>query len=575
MTAAIIEKKPLCADQRFNLLVIAVLLGFGIYQSILYFGHKPVPNTDFPGFLHQGRVLVSLKLPTHFKIPPGLGILQVGMSKLISGPHPHLTAGWLLNAVLHPLTLILLWLVGRRIVGNGTAVWIAILAIINAQVIELMGEPIVETLFLFCILLTFYFIFRPSYWSYLLAALTTMVRYDGATLILIALVMDLIRRKEKKERVRALIYAALAGLPLALWMLGTLINWQAQGGTHYLQELGAASGGRVVVLEFLEVLWKVGFSPLLLWMPKASPAALEALSVCSRVAAAAGFLFGVGYGLYHRRWKVAALVFFCFMYIMVHAIHSFLYFRFCVPVSWILLFVCWYGFQSFWKLLNEKMKIPNGAVVAAQALVLLVSAVWFTTLLKKLPVLAHVSTRSVSLPYVTIGVIAILFLGRSVIYRFGHFRTDLVAVGLVCLMATSNQFNLARIVGNGDRDNEFKELADWYVSTVAPGGKIICSKSNIMWVFHPEMKNNFVNFWNITAATPAEFQRKCREKGVTIVAWDSWLGTREESRYYKLWHLDNIAALSLPRSIGPYEFVKRFENKHYKDRFINVFRLKP
>ena len=123
--------------------IIVILLAFGIYQSVLYFGHKIVPNSDFPAFVRVARQLLSFEVPSSFKRVPVLGILQIGLSKFVSGDHPELTAGWLLNAILHPLSIVLLYLVGKRFLGY-RAVWFALIAGINPWILNLFREPIAE-----------------------------------------------------------------------------------------------------------------------------------------------------------------------------------------------------------------------------------------------------------------------------------------------------------------------------------------------------------------------------------------------------------------------------------------------
>jgi len=45
-------------ERYFGFLVIAALLVFGIYQSVLYFGHKVVPISDFPDIVRVGHDLL-------------------------------------------------------------------------------------------------------------------------------------------------------------------------------------------------------------------------------------------------------------------------------------------------------------------------------------------------------------------------------------------------------------------------------------------------------------------------------------------------------------------------------------
>ena len=151
------EKTELLSDlsvkeKYFEIFIIMVLFAFGVYHSVLYFGHQVVPNSDFTAFVRTGHELLSFQLPSSYKRAPILGLLQASLSYLVTGQHPDLTAGWLLNAILHPFNIVLLWLVGKRIVGRA-ALWIAIIAIINPWVIQLLAEPIAETTLLFFILL--------------------------------------------------------------------------------------------------------------------------------------------------------------------------------------------------------------------------------------------------------------------------------------------------------------------------------------------------------------------------------------------------------------------------------------
>ena len=199
-------------QKHFEVFVIVALLAFGAYHSILYFGHKIVPTSDFPDLFKVGRDILSFQLPSRFKQAPVLGMLQFILSHFVGGQHPPLTAGWLLNAILHPFNLILLWLVGKRIVGK-SALWFAIIAILSPWVMRMLTDPLVETTLLFFILLTFHFIFKRSNWSYLFASITTMVRYEGAVLIMLAFVMDMISSQNRKARIRAFLYAFFAFVP--------------------------------------------------------------------------------------------------------------------------------------------------------------------------------------------------------------------------------------------------------------------------------------------------------------------------------------------------------------------------
>ena len=159
-----------------------------------------------------------------------MGILQNLLVFVSWGSPPELTAGWLLNAILHPFTVVLLWLVGRRIIGR-SAVWFALIASINPWTIYYLTEPIGETPYLFFILLTLYLIFLRSRWAYLAASVTTMVRYEGAALILAAFVADIIHRKDRRDVIKAVVYSFLASLPLVIWLILTALHGRGRDRT--------------------------------------------------------------------------------------------------------------------------------------------------------------------------------------------------------------------------------------------------------------------------------------------------------------------------------------------------------
>ncbi|RKY21436.1 MAG: hypothetical protein DRP62_07975, partial [Planctomycetota bacterium] len=59
-----IEPDQLAKRERyFEYFLVAMLLAFGIYQSILYFGHKIVPNSDFPAIIRVGYQILSFQIP--------------------------------------------------------------------------------------------------------------------------------------------------------------------------------------------------------------------------------------------------------------------------------------------------------------------------------------------------------------------------------------------------------------------------------------------------------------------------------------------------------------------------------
>ncbi len=562
-----IEKDTAKKGRYFTIFVFVVLLAFGAYHSVVYFGHQVVPNPDFVGFNSVGHQLWSLQLPTNYKRAPVVGLLQVPLSFLVGGRHPDLTASWLLNALLHPFNLILLWLVGRKVVGK-SALWLAVIAIINPWVIKMLTESLAETTLLFFVLLTFYFIFRGSKWCYLFASITTMVRYEGAALILAAFVMDMIKDKNKRERICAFVYSVLAFIPLGLWLLGTFLHSDMEGSGHYFDFINM---GRLKnAADVLNMLRQVTFVPLCAF-PTYSTSTEQVVLYLSKILAIVSFVWGCFYGLFKRRWEILALLIFLVPYMFIHMIYTFSVSRFYTTVSWIVLFISWFGIQSIWGLINKNERIARPVVVILQLFIFIAAAAWLSGLCSILPKVIAMSSVSISMLYVAIGVVAVILVGHVIFYKTKRLWSTFVVSLVICQLIVSNQFKLIHLIGNGELNLEFKLLGDWCVANSKPGEKILTTMPSIVRIFAPEYRDSLVHTGSIKAGGPREFAAGCFEKDITYLAWDSRMGLHTTSYYHTDWGLKNIRMLAKPKSIGPYKFITQLRVS--ESQFINVFRL--
>jgi hypothetical protein len=591
-------------ERYFEFFLIAALLSFGVYQSVLYFGHKVVPISDFPDIVSVGHRLLSFKLPFRFMQAPVVGILQALLSHLVGGQNPDLCAGWLLNAILHPLNLVLFWCVGKRImgraesctgrpkaaliepafsrppsVGGGSALWFAIIAIINPWVIYMLTEPIIETPLLFFSLVTFYFIFKRSKLAYVFASIATVVRYEGASLIMAAFVIDLFYSENRRQRIHAVLYSVLATVPLALWLLGTFLAWKP-GSSHYLEVLfskeyakGFAQpvGGRTGILLHMRLLWLVGFRPLLMPYPGASEAFVEMLWKLSQTIAIASFFFGSVYGLCKRRWEILVLLLFFVPYFLLHAFYPYPLQRFHSTIFWIATLICLFGLQSVWKLIDRNGLAPRALVVILQIVVAVISVLWLVSLISYLPKISAVSPRSVRLPYVAMFLTGLIFAGRLYVYKFRNFLRELSILVFVCLIIVSNQFTLVGLIGDGQQDKEFKLLADWFVTNARPGEKMGVYMAGIVKMFAPKVAEYIVGLPK--TGSPEEFVKACYDQNITYVVWATREGAREDHTGYRQAGLhENIKQLATPKNTGPYQFVTQVGSER---GYVNIFRLQP
>jgi hypothetical protein len=578
--AGLLNAEELAKRERyFSFFLAAALLCFGIYHSVLYFGHTIIPISDFPAFFQTGKELLSLHAPSSYKRGPVLGVLQVLLSYLVDGRYPDLTAGWLLNAVLHPFNLLLFWLVGREIIGR-PAVWFAIIAILNPWVLYMLTEPIVETTLLFFVLLSFYLMFRRSRWCYLFASIASMSRYEGAMLIAAAFVMDMIYAKNRRERILAFVYSATASAPLGIWILATFLSWDAQTSSdHYFKIFGADSEysklligsykDKVGVALHMKLEWRTGFQSLLTPYPEAGKDFGEVVQKLSKTLAAGGFFFGCIYGLCKRQWKILALLIFFVPYFAAHAMFPAPLPRYHMTIFWIALLISWFGLQNIWKLIDKDNRVPRLFVYLLQAMVVIIALVWVAGLFPYLPQAASISPTSASVPYVATAVTALILGVRIYIHKFKYLLRELAIFTLLGLVFISNQFALASILGDGQREIEFKLLGDWFADNAKPGEKMGLYMAGVVKTFAGKYADNVVGLPK--ADSPSEFVEACYKENITYVVWATREGLSNDHADYRGGNLHtNIALLGEPRNIGPYKFVTQVGTKR---GFVNIFRL--
>ncbi len=576
-------------EKYLNIFIILLLVGFGVYLSVLYFGHQTVPNSDFPAFVKTGHEFLAFlssfgaeKIGS-FKRAPGLGVLQVQLSHLVGGRHPELTAGWLLNAILYPLTILLLYLIAREFLGKA-AVWFALLFGVNPWSLHMLREPIVETSLIFFSVLTLYSILKRWPLRYFLAAAATMIRYEGAALIVAAFLMDIIEAKTWRRRILALVYSTLASLPMTLWLVG-MHNEQGIDGVsamHYVRNY--STGRERVIGQFAGHVWQVGVES---FFRATTPSSSQALFAISKCALFICLILAVIYMLLKKQWKVLAPLSIFVSYFFVHALRTNTRTRYAMPIGWLAVLLCLYGLFAVWRLINANDpcdddkkhrilfngRVPRSIVTGLQVILLIAAAVWVCLLVPDLPRLEPYSRRSASVPCVAMGVVVAVTLGHIFVYKSKFLLRHISVAALMFLMIVSNQFTLAGMVGNGDKDKEFKMLADWYVANAKPGEKMISTLPHVVRLFAPKYHKHFISTSSVTAQTPQEFVQNCYKKNITYIAWDSRIWLRHNYSYYKRWKIGSTRMLAKPKDVEPFfEFVDVIKNNERK--FINIFRLR-
>ncbi len=569
-----VEKKK---ELYFEIGVLVILTVFASYKAAALFGAYQVPSPDFPGFVKVGSKILNFQLPDNYMRAPVVGMLQVMLSRFITDDHPLLTAGWLLNAILSAANVILVWRIGKRLIGKA-AIFLAIITMLNPWIMRSQVNPVAEITMVFFILMSFLFIFRNSYWAYLFASIGTMVRYECVALILIAFLMDMAVRKTKKERLLALAFSVIASVPFLLWMLGTKLSWNPNA-THYLKNYGHGMIG----MGYIRMLWESTLLTLFKLPSEAKAmfeglasqqaadalkASMSALNGLSKTVAVISLLASLIYGILKRNWNVLALWLFAILYVTVHAFRRQSLHRYCVPVNWMLLLLCWYGLGRCWELIDFKGRIPKYVTVALQLIVIIAACVWIGALFPYFAKLSQVSVKAAKLPYVAVGAAVLIVLLRISLFKFALATRQVALVAVVCLMIMSTHFMTARIIGNGSYYIEMKYMLDWYKANTEPGDKIATRWTGVLRHLSNTRRNDLIPIESVASDSLQGFLETCRKRNIAYVGYTSRGG---KSGKVGIKHLTE--RLTKPASDRDLQIVQRIQVS--EKCWFNIFRVRP
>ena len=349
------------------------------------------------------------------------------------------------------------------------------------------------------------------------------------------------------------------------------------GATHYLnifskEYTSQFVGGveeRTGFAKHAKSLWLVGFYHLFWPFTEAEGGFTAAIFNANKILVFASFLFGSVYGLYKRQWKILVLLLFFLPYFWVHAKYPYPVARYYATIFAIVMLICIYGLCSFWDLIKDKL--PRPVIILTQFVVLLTTVIWVLILVGYLPQKASISKASVSLPYIAILVVCVASVVRKFAYK-GSLLTGFVMFTLMILMIVSTQFVVADVLGNGERDIEFKYLLDWYQDNAEKGEKLVTTAPSILQIMAPQYKDCFIHTDTFDANNPNDFVTECYKRNITYVAWDSREGLMPTDHYYEYWKMANIAPLAAGKDIGPYQFIKQLGVS--QGQYINLYRLR-
>jgi hypothetical protein len=398
----------------------------------------------------------------------------------------------------------------------------------------------------------------------------------------------MVTKKTKKERFHAFVYAAIASAPLGLWLLGTKLNWETTARSHYFN-LYKGDMESKVGLKFIPVIWRTAFMSLMqlpgivkatyvrLTSRAQADALTSALAVFNNVnmwIAGLSCLVAFVWGVIKRNWELLALILYLILFSCVHAFRRAVHARYAVPMIWVVLLISCCGIKYCWSLVNLKNWMPKAIKIVFQVVIIVIFSIWLFRIIPFVPETFPRCTRGASLPYVTMGVIGLVVLIEVCFFKSKFLVRNLALTAFVFVIVISQHFSMARQVGNGSYNIEFKRLVDWYVENAKPGERLASTWTGTLRTIAPKYKKNFIPLTSMRGKTLEKVLQNCYKNDLTYITWTSrgsnsskkgvaMLGGRKMS--------GGNLGLSNPSDHGPCIFLKRIQSG--SKRWINVFKL--
>ncbi len=575
-------KAPAIEPERNQRLVKYVAAGLlvvlGLTYSLHFLGHFVFPNPDFAAFLQIGQQWLQFRIPYTMKRAPLFTMITVLAGQFFSTPDRYLFGTELYNALMLPTVMVLIYLIGREFLGRG-AIWVALLACISPWMVRMSSQPLAELTLVALFAATCLCIRSHIKWAYFFAMLGSISRWDMAGLIPAVALVDLIRNK---KWIKTIIMTALASIPFVLCMIITWTQLRGQsGGAHYIQVLSKDRTFELAadlrfysshICSFLNALMLQSF-------PSGQARSLEdlnsAVSIVTSLLLAIAFLGGSITAVIKRRWEMIVMLLAGIPYVMVHAIYPYRLPRFCVPTAWAWLIISAYGTIVFWGWFVSKEK-PKFVIPVLQLIGTVIFILWAFKILTTLdyaqkrycPVIERLALIS---SLVTV----IGFFGLQLIRRRRLSMKWLIIPAFLVLSVVSNAATTGLIMGNGQSNANFKNLALWFLENAEEDDRMITTMPAWMRIYSGLPAERFEHMGGIKPLEAKDFPsfiEECRKRKITLIAWDSRLAGRPNDLYYKEWGLDRIKILGSGKAkIGPCQLVNILKGSPV----IAVYRIMP
>ena len=508
------------------ILPVAIACAAALVLASHYFGGFAVPDTDFFEFYKNALSLLQGHLPENLKRLPFFPYVIGLASRLLPDQEPILPAALLLNVLLTPVLLWLVFRIGRRLVGPRAALAVVVLLVVSATRVYTAQQPILETLLVTLVLFTVDLAMTGSRWTYVAAALAGLTRYEAIILGPAYAFQEL--RGPASARRGALWRGALSVVGPCLWLV---LSAQRHAGINpYVQEAMERKGDPTA---FLIGLTRVAADPLpgAVWLvPLAS--GLVTLGLLALIVTG-------GLRLARRHGTVVTVpATFLLFYTLIHTAFPAYQPRYVLPVLWLAYFAMVAGAEGISERVARGVRLVGGSAGNrwAARLVMLVA------LLMAVHSLVRLLHEPVALLISWLLVSGAVFLAWP--WRRHHWRT--AGSLLFCVMLAFGLRSTSLLMAEPwVRDNcaQFRELAKWYRGTAKRGDRMAVTLPWVVRYYSGLPESAFFTTRNLKAKTLDEAIAELRKAGVTYVVWDSDYGRNPTTYHARHFRADLLTQL--------------------------------
>ncbi len=309
---------------RWHLAVALAVMAAVIFVYLPFFNAFAVPYPDFFQYREHALWYLHGRLPEYFKRLPLFPLLMGPVSLIMPGSEPELLAAELLNLLLAPLCLWLLYRIARRFVGLASSIVIVAVVAVNRTMVYAAVEPNVEMILLATVLLATDLALRGSAWVYVAAFLASFTRFDAALIIPFVALRDWLGHVGPR-RIKSMLWAVLASVGVVVWLVLSVRHSPLT--SSYAEELSTRTGHPADFVKGLVGIIAEALPGYAAWpLPIVRITALTELT-----------LIVVGSWVLLRRQRLSAIMLLGFgcSYVFIHTLFPSYLDRYVLPVLWI------------------------------------------------------------------------------------------------------------------------------------------------------------------------------------------------------------------------------------------------